>query len=92
MKKMEEFSDNETLSNPIVELYQTMLLSRKDIDSIIQKLDETEKFNDDDMMHYNRFLVRLFAFAFAIDVPYYEIIVDKKNNYTHEFFVHLKYL
>ena len=25
--------------------------------------------------------------AFKINVPYYDIIVDKKNNYHHEFFI-----
>ena len=55
MRKMEEFADNETLSNPIVELYQTMLLSCKDTNILMQIMRDNENVNVNDMMHFNWF-------------------------------------
>ena len=40
MKKMDEFADNETLSNKLVTLYKPMLLSCKDAEYLFQMMND----------------------------------------------------
>ena len=88
MKKMDEFSTAESITNRDSEFYSSMLLNRDEVSEIIDILRDNDlTFEEEKMQLYNRFLVRLFAFTFGINVPFCEVSVDKNDNHYHNFFV-----
>ena len=88
MKQMDQFPAAESITNRKIEFYDSMLLNREEVSEITDILqDEHSSFEKDKMQAYNRFLVRLFALTFNIEVPYCEVSVDKDGNHYHDYFV-----
>ena len=64
----------------LTRLYQTMSLSNTEMDQVMRILDNSRrKFTNEQIEKYHRFLIRLFAVSYAIDIPYIEINFKEKN-------------
>ena len=88
MKKMDKFSSIKSITNRKSKFYSSLLLNRNEVSEIMDILqDNNLSFGESKMQAYNRFLVRLFAFTFNIDVPYCEVFVDEDDKHHHSYFV-----
>ena len=66
----------------------SMCATQNDIDDITSFLEnKARKFTDKEMILHQRFLVRLFAFRYNINVPYLEVIPKKDEGREYYFFV-----
>ena len=84
----DEFSTAESITNRKSEFYSSMLHNKDEVSEIMDILhDNDSTFEEEKMQAYNRFLIRLFALTFSIDVPYCEVSVDKDDNHYHNYFV-----